>query len=135
MKVIITKIGLDGHDIGAKLVASALRDAGTEVVYLGMFQTAGGIVKAAIEEDADVIGVSCLEGQHLTAIPRLIRALKEQQRTDIPVVVGGVMPREDVATLKQAGVKEVFRTGTPFPEIITYIKTLGKQDKGSRKAG
>lgn len=122
IKVLITKIGLDGHDRGAKVISSLLREAGMEVVYLGVFQTPENIIQAAIEEDVDVIGLSCLSGEHLTFSPEIIKLMHEKELKDILLVVGGVIPREDIPGLKEMGVSEVFTAGSMTDDIIDYIK-------------
>lgn len=121
-RVIISKIGLDGHDRGAKVVSALLRDAGMEVIYLGLHQTPESIVRAAIEEDVDVIGLSCLCGEHLTHVPRVIKLLKEKNVSDVLLLIGGVLPREDIPLLKEMGVNEVFLTGSSAESIAEYIK-------------
>lgn len=112
IKVLITKIGLDGHDRGAKVISSLLREAGMEVVYLGVFQTPENIVQAAIEEDVDLIGLSCLSGEHLTFTPEIIKIMQEKELKDVLLLVGGVIPREDIPGLKKMGVAEVFTAGS-----------------------
>lgn len=121
-RVIISKVGLDSHDRGAKVVSALLRDAGMEVIYLGLYQTPESIVKSAIEEDVDVVGLSCLCGEHLTHVPRVIELLKENNLKDVLVLVGGVIPREDIPLLKEMGVKEVFLAGSPAESIAEYIR-------------
>ncbi|MBW1645525.1 MAG: cobalamin B12-binding domain-containing protein [Deltaproteobacteria bacterium] len=122
IKVLIGKPGLDGHDRGAKVVARALRDAGFEVVYTGLHQTPEQIVATAIQEDVDVIGVSSLAGAHMYLFPRIIELLREQGADDIPVFGGGIIPEEDVAELKKAGIKAIFTPGTPVQETVDWIK-------------
>ena len=122
IRVIVSKVGLDGHDRGAKVVASLLRDAGMEVVYLGMYQTPEGIVKAAIDEDADVIGVSYLSGEHLVFTPKLVKEMKEQGLHDILFVVGGSFPPEDIPLMKEMGADEVFRGGSLTDAFVNYIR-------------
>ncbi|MFC1905111.1 cobalamin B12-binding domain-containing protein [Chloroflexota bacterium] len=122
IRVLITKVGLDGHDRGAKVISKFMRDAGMEVVYLGLFQTPEGIVQAAIEEDVDVIGLSILSGEHLTLLPEVMKLVKKRGLNDVSVVVGGIIPRRHIPQLKEAGVSEVFETGTPIDSIIKYIK-------------
>ncbi len=123
-RVLITKVGLDSHVRGAKLVAKALRDAGMEVVYLGSFQSPESIVEAALQEDVDVIGVSCHCGEHLTLVPLVLDLLKKKNIEDIPVIAGGVIPREDVPDLKAKGIADVFLTGTRLDDIVEYIDRL-----------
>jgi methylmalonyl-CoA mutase C-terminal domain/subunit len=127
IKVLLSKIGLDGHTRGIKAVAAMLRDAGMEVVYLGHFQTPDGIVKSALEEDADVIGVSCLAGEHLTLVPKLVRVAKENKAEGVPIIVGGVVPDEDIGPLKTIGVAEVFTAGATSDQIISFIKNTVSQ--------
>jgi len=126
IKVLITKVGLDSHDRGAKVITAFLREAGMEVVYLGRHQTPEGIVKAAIHEDVDVIGVSCLCGEHLPLVPKIVELLRENSARHIPVIVGGVIPREDIPIVRNAGVSEVFLPGTPVNKIVEYIQAVQK---------
>ena len=121
IKVIISKVGLDGHDRGAKVVASLLKEAGMEVVYLGMYQTPSGIIKAAIDEDADVIGVSYLSGEHLVFTPQLVEEIRRNALDDVLFVVGGSFPPEDIPVMKEMGVHEVFRGGSLTHSIVDYI--------------
>ena len=121
IRVIITKVGLDGHDRGAKVITSLLREAGIEVIYLGMFQTAENIVSAAVQEDADVIGLSILSGEHLSYTAKVMELMKQHKLIDVLLLVGGVVPGEDVATLKEMGVHEVFPAGTLTKPIVDYI--------------
>jgi methylmalonyl-CoA mutase C-terminal domain/subunit len=121
IKVIVAKPGLDGHDRGAKVVARALRDAGMEVVYTGIYQTPDSIMRAVIQEDADVLGLSSLSGAHMEYAIDLCRLLKENDRDDILFLVGGTIPDEDAAALRKVGVAEVFGPGTRTEEIIAFI--------------
>jgi methylmalonyl-CoA mutase C-terminal domain/subunit len=121
LRVVIAKPGLDGHDRGAKVIARALRDAGMEVIYTGLRQTPEQIVAAALQEDADVIGLSILSGAHNHIAPRLMTLLKEKGLDDVLVVMGGIIPDVDVAPLKALGIKGVFPPGTPMQEIIDFI--------------
>jgi methylmalonyl-CoA mutase C-terminal domain/subunit len=121
IRVVIAKPGLDGHDRGAKVIARALRDAGMEVIYTGLRQTPEQIVAAALQEDADVIGLSILSGAHMHICPRLMDLLKEKGLDDVLVVVGGIIPDVDIPKLQDAGVKGIFLPGTPMQEIITFI--------------
>jgi methylmalonyl-CoA mutase C-terminal domain/subunit len=121
LRVVIAKPGLDGHDRGAKVIARALRDAGMEVIYTGLRQTPEQIVTAALQEDADVIGLSILSGAHNHIAPRLMELLKEQGLEDVLVVIGGIIPDVDVPRLKALGIKGVFVPGTPMQEIIDFI--------------
>jgi methylmalonyl-CoA mutase C-terminal domain/subunit len=122
IRIIIAKPGLDGHDRGAKVVARALRDAGFEVIYTGLHQTPEMIVAAAIQEDADAIGLSILSGAHLTLFPRVVELLRERGVTDVVVFGGGIVPEEDVAALKAAGVAEVFTPGTSLETIVAWVR-------------
>ena len=122
IRVLVGKPGLDGHDRGAKIVARALRDAGMEVIYTGLRQTPEQIVNAAVQEDVDAIGISILSGAHNTILPRICELLRAQQMTDVLVVVGGIIPDEDIAALKQAGVARVFQPGTSTQEIVEFIR-------------
>lgn len=123
IRVLIAKAGLDGHDRGAKVIAQALRDAGMEVIYTGLRQTPEQIVKTALQEDVQVIGISCLSGAHMHLLPPIIEKLKENEASDIMVLVGGIIPAEDIPLLKKAGVKEVFTPGTPTSKVIDFIKS------------
>jgi methylmalonyl-CoA mutase C-terminal domain/subunit len=128
LRVVIAKPGLDGHDRGAKVIARALRDAGMEVIYTGLRQTPEQIASAALQEDADVIGLSILSGAHNHIAPRLMALLKDQGMDDVLVLIGGIIPDVDVPALKQIGVKGVFLPGTPMQEIIDFITTHVRQD-------
>jgi methylmalonyl-CoA mutase, C-terminal domain len=123
LRVVIAKPGLDGHDRGAKVIARALRDAGMEVIYTGLRQTPEQIVSAALQEDADVIGLSILSGAHNHIAPRLMELLKEKGLDDVLVVIGGIIPDVDIPKLQEIGVKGVFLPGTPMQEIIEFINT------------
>lgn len=120
----MAKPGLDGHDRGAKVVARALRDAGMEVIYLGLHQTPEQIARAAVDEDVDVVGLSILSGAHMTVFPRVLELLAEKGAGDIRVVGGGIIPDEDVARLEAAGVARLFTPGTPMSEIVEFIRAL-----------
>ena len=136
VRVIVGKPGLDGHDRGAKLVASALRDAGMEVVYTGLRATPEMIVQAAVQESADLIGLSILSGAHETIAVRTIALMREKE-IDIPVVIGGVIPPADVPRLKELGVADVFGQEATLDEIVTKVRTLGaaSQSGGVRRPG
>lgn len=121
LRVVIAKPGLDGHDRGAKVIARALRDAGMEVIYTGLRQTPEQIVTAALQEDADVIGMSILSGAHNHIAPRVMELLKEKGLDDVLVVIGGIIPDVDVPKLKAIGVKGVFLPGTPMQDIVDFI--------------
>ena len=122
LRVLVGKIGLDGHDRGAKVVAQALRDAGMEVIYTGLRQTPEQIVEAALQEDVRVIGLSILSGAHMQLLPPVLELLREQDGSDIIVIVGGIIPREDIVYLKEKGVAEVFTPGSKTEDIINFIK-------------
>jgi len=122
IRVIIAKPGLDGHDRGAKVIARALRDAGMEVIYTGLRQSPEQIVSAALQEDANVIGLSILSGAHNHICPRVMELLKSQGMDDVLVVVGGIIPDVDIPVLKGIGVKGIFLPGTPMQEIVDFIK-------------
>ncbi|MCK5039115.1 MAG: cobalamin B12-binding domain-containing protein [Thermoplasmata archaeon] len=122
IRILIAKPGLDGHDRGAKIVARALRDAGFEVIYTGLHQTPEQIVETAIQEDVDAIGLSCLSGAHMTLFPKVTKLLKEKGIDDILVTGGGIVPKEDIPKLKEAGIDMVFGPGTPLDDIINYHK-------------
>jgi methylmalonyl-CoA mutase C-terminal domain/subunit len=123
IRVLMAKPGLDGHDRGAKIVARALRDAGMEVIYTGLRQTPEQIVTAALQEDVDVIGISILSGAHNTILPRVCDLLRTQGMEDVLVIVGGIIPDEDIAGLKKAGVAEIFQPGASTQEIIAFIRS------------
>ena len=123
IRVLVAKPGLDGHDRGAKIVARALRDAGMEVIYTGLRQTPEQIATAALHEDVDAIGVSILSGAHNTILPRLCELLRAQGMDDVLVIVGGIIPDEDIPGLKQAGVAEVFQPGASTQEIADFVRS------------
>ena len=122
LRVVIAKPGLDGHDRGAKVIARALRDAGMEVIYTGLRQTPEQIVSAALQEDADAIGLSILSGAHNHIVPRLMTLLKEKGLDDVLVVIGGIIPGVDIPALKALGVKGIFLPGTPMQGIVDFIR-------------
>jgi methylmalonyl-CoA mutase C-terminal domain/subunit len=122
IRVVIAKPGLDGHDRGAKIIARALRDAGMEVIYTGLHQTPEQIVETAIQEDADVIGISILSGAHMTLVPRILELLRDQGAEDAIVIVGGTIPNEDDEELKALGVAAVFTPGAPTTEIVEFLR-------------
>ena len=121
IRVIVAKPGLDGHDRGAKVIARALRDAGMEVIYTGLRQTPEQIVAAALQEDADVIGLSILSGAHMHICPRVVELLREKHLDDVLVVVGGIIPDVDIPKLNELGIQGVFLPGTPMQEIVDFI--------------
>ena len=122
IRVVVAKPGLDGHDRGAKIIARALRDAGMEVIYTGLHQTPEQIVETVLQEDADAVGLSILSGAHMTLVPKVIELLKEQDAEDVVVTVGGTIPAQDIAELKELGVAEVFTPGAPTQKIIDFIQ-------------
>lgn len=122
IRVLIGKPGLDGHDRGAKVVASALRDAGMEVIYTGLHQTPEMIVEAAVQEDVDVVGLSILSGAHMTLFPKIIAMLRERGAEDIMVIGGGIIPQDEAAELGRQGVAAIFTPGAPTTEIVDFIK-------------
>ncbi len=124
IRVIIAKVGLDGHDRGVKIAARTLRDAGMEVIYTGLHRTPEEVVDAAVQEDVDVLGISILSGAHMTIFPKILKLLKERDAGDILVVGGGVMPDEEAEVLKALGVKEVLLQDTPPEAIVTTIRRL-----------
>lgn len=121
IRVLVAKPGLDGHDRGAKVVARSLRDAGFEVIYTGIRQTPQMIAEAALQEDVDVVGMSILSSAHMTLCPKVVDLLREQGQDDVVVLVGGIIPNEDIEPLKAAGINEVFGPGTSTQDIIEYI--------------
>jgi methylmalonyl-CoA mutase, C-terminal domain len=122
IRVVVAKPGLDGHDRGVKVVARALRDAGFEVIYAGLHQTPEQIVAAAIQEDADAVGLSILSGAHMTLFPRVIELLRERGAGDVLVFGGGIIPNEDIVALKEQGVSEIFTPGTPTQKIVDWLR-------------
>ncbi len=122
IRVVVAKPGLDGHDRGAKVIARAFRDAGFEVIYTGLRQTPEQIVNAALQEDADVIGISVLSGAHMTLCPRITELMKQEGIDDVMVVVGGIIPDQDIVELKQLGVSEVFQPGASTQDIVRYVQ-------------
>jgi methylmalonyl-CoA mutase C-terminal domain/subunit len=123
IKVVISKVGLDGHDRGAKVVSSLLKEAGMEVVYLGMYQMPEDIIRSAIDEDADVIGVSYLSGEHLVFTPKIINEMGKSGLDDVLFIAGGVIPPEDIPTLKKMGVHEIFIAGSLTKPLVEYIQS------------
>lgn len=124
IRVIIAKVGLDGHDRGVKIVARSLRDAGMDVIYTGLHRTPEEVVDAAVQEDVDVLGISILSGAHMTVFPKILKLLKERGAEDILVVGGGVMPDEEAAQLKAMGIKEILLQDTPPETIVSIIRRL-----------
>lgn len=127
-RIVLAKVGLDGHDRGIKVVARALRDAGLHVIYAGLWQTPEAVVRAAADEDADWVGLSILSGAHMTLVPRVLQLLKDAGLERVGVLVGGIIPEEDVPKLLNMGVARVFGPGTALPEIIEFLK----QGSGAR---
>jgi methylmalonyl-CoA mutase, C-terminal domain len=121
IRVLVAKVGLDGHDRGAKVIATSLRDAGMEVIYTGLRQTPEMVVNAAIQEDVDAIGISILSGAHMTVFPKIINLMKENNLTDVLLTGGGIIPEEDRIRLREIGVGKLFAPGTPTTDISTYI--------------
>jgi len=126
VRVLIAKPGLDGHDRGAKVVARALRDAGFEVIYAGLRQTPEEIVRAALEEDVDLIGLSILSGAHMALFPKVLALLKKEKAANIPVFAGGIIPDEDARRLKKAGIRAIFGPGTSLEEIVSTAQRLAR---------
>ncbi len=121
-RVVIAKPGLDGHDRGAKVIARALRDAGFEVIYTGLFQTPEQVAEAALQEDADAVGLSVLSGAHLTLFPKVVQSLRERNRGDVLVFGGGIIPDEDIEPLLQAGIARVFTPGAPLGDVTRWLE-------------
>jgi methylmalonyl-CoA mutase, C-terminal domain len=121
IRVVVAKPGLDGHDRGAKIIARALRDAGMEVIYTGLHQTPEQIVETVLQEDADAVGLSILSGAHMTLVPKVVELLRAQDAGDVVVTVGGTIPAQDIAELKELGVAEVFTPGAPTQAIIDFL--------------
>jgi methylmalonyl-CoA mutase C-terminal domain/subunit len=122
IRVLVAKVGLDGHDRGAKVIAAALRDAGMEVIYSGLRQTPEMVVNAALQEDVDAIGISILSGAHMTVFPKVIKLMKEKEMDDVLLTGGGIIPEQDMQELNEMGVGHLFAPGTPTSEISTYIR-------------
>ena len=122
IRVLVAKPGLDGHDRGAKVIARAFRDAGFEVIYTGLRQTPEQIVNATLQEDADVVGLSVLSGAHMTLCPRITELMKKEGLNDVLVVVGGIIPDQDVPKLKECGVSEIFQPGASTQDIVDYVR-------------
>src|SRR5215470_4313401 len=128
IRVVVAKPGLDGHDRGAKVIARAFRDAGFEVIYTGLRQTPEQVVNAALQEDADVVGLSVLSGAHMTLCPRIMDLMKKERLDDVLVIVGGIIPDQDISKLKALGVSEVFQPGVSTEDIIDYVRrNIGKR--------
>lgn len=123
-RILIAKLGLDGHDRGAKVVARGLKEAGMEVIYTGLRNTAQDVVRTAVQEDVDLIGVSILSGAHKTLIKKLFKFLQEEKVDNTPVIVGGIIPKDDYSYLYNLGVNKIFGSGTPLEEILNYLEDL-----------
>jgi len=124
LRVLIGKVGLDGHEVGARVVAKALADAGMEVIYTGLRQTPEMIVRTAIEEGVDIIGISSLSNSHMFFFPEILRLLKDYKAEDIHFIAGGIIPAEDILVLKEMGVREIFPPETPTSEIVAFVQNL-----------
>lgn len=129
VRVLVAKVGLDGHDRGAKVIATALRDAGMEVIYTGLRQTAEMVVNAALQEDVDAIGISILSGAHMTVFPKIITLMKEKGMNDVLLTGGGIIPEDDMQQLNEAGVGKLFPPGTSTTDIADYIKGWVKEHR------
>ncbi|HEY0750971.1 MAG TPA: cobalamin B12-binding domain-containing protein [Chitinophagaceae bacterium] len=129
LRVLVAKVGLDGHDRGAKVIATALRDAGMEVIYTGLRQTPEMVVNAALQEDVDAIGISILSGAHMTVFPKVINLMKEKGMNDVLLTGGGIIPEEDMKSLEKMGVGRLFAPGTTTTEIADYIKNWAQQHR------
>jgi len=134
IRVLVAKAGLDGHDRGAKVVASAMRDAGFEVIYTGLHQTPEMIVQAALQEDVDVVALSILSGAHMTLFPRVLELMRERGLADVLLTGGGIISKEDMAALKAAGVGDLFGPGTPTGAIIQYVRSWAAEHRADRVA-
>src|SRR6266576_4202519 len=122
IRVVVAKPGLDGHDRGAKIIARALRDAGMEVIYTGLHQTPEQIAETAIQEDADAVGLSCHSGAHMTLFPKVVQLLRQQGASDVLVFGGGIIPREDIPKLEEAGIEKIFTPGAPTTDIVAWLR-------------
>ena len=129
IRVLVAKVGLDGHDRGAKVIATALRDAGMEVIYTGLRQTPEMVVTAALQEDVDAIGISILSGAHMTVFPKLIKLMKEKDMNDVLLTGGGIIPEDDMKLLNEMGVGRLFQPGAITGEIVEYIKDCVEEHK------
>jgi len=129
IRVLVAKVGLDGHDRGAKVIAAALRDAGMEVIYTGLRQTPEMVVNAALQEDVDAIGVSILSGAHMTVFPKVLQLMKEKQMNDVLLTGGGIIPDDDISKLQLMGVGKLFAPGAPTAEIASYINEWVKSNR------
>lgn len=130
IRVLICKVGLDGHDRGAKVIAAAFRDAGIEVIYTGLRQTPESVVEAALQEDVDAIGVSILSGAHLTIFPKIKNLMDKKSLNDVLLFGGGIIPEQDIKTLQNMGIGKIFTPGTPTYETVNYVKDWVNQNRG-----
>jgi methylmalonyl-CoA mutase, C-terminal domain len=131
IRVLVAKVGLDGHDRGAKVIAAALRDAGMEIIYTGLRQTPEMVVQSALQEDVDAIGISILSGAHMTVFPKIIKLMKEQDMHDVLLTGGGIIPADDMQVLREMGVGELFSPGTPTADIAAYIVDYAQQHRSA----
>jgi methylmalonyl-CoA mutase cobalamin-binding domain/chain len=127
VRIVLAKVGLDGHDRGVKVVSRALRDAGFHVIYPGLWQSPEAVVRTVADEDADWLGISLLSGTHMTLVPRILKLLADAGLTHVGVLVGGIIPETDIPKLLALGVSKVFGPGTPLPEIIAYLRAEGSR--------
>ena len=130
IRVLICKVGLDGHDRGAKVIAAAFRDAGIEVIYTGLRQTPESVVEAALQEDVDAIGVSILSGAHMTIFPKIKNLMDKKNLTDVLLFGGGIIPEQDINSLQNMGIGKIFTPGTPTYETVKYVKDWVNQNRG-----
>ncbi|GIW82944.1 MAG: methylmalonyl-CoA mutase [Gemmatales bacterium] len=135
LRIVLAKVGLDGHDRGIKVVARALRDAGMEVIYAGLWQTPESVVRTVADEDADWLGLSILSGAHMTLVPRIMTLLREAGLEDVGVIVGGIIPESDYPKLKELGVARVFGPGTPMDEIVRFLRQHPRSHSSAEGAG
>jgi len=129
IRVLVAKPGLDGHDRGAKVIARGLKDAGMEVIYLGLRLTPEQIAEAAVQEDVDVVGLSCLSNAHLALFPKIAELIREKSSKDILIIGGGIIPKKDIPKLKEAGIAQIFGPGTPIAEISKFIETSFEEER------
>src|SRR3954471_5585700 len=129
IRVLVAKVGLDGHDRGAKVIAASLRDAGMEVIYTGLRQTPEMVVNAALQEDVDAIGISILSGAHMTIFPKILQLMKEKEMTDVLITGGGIIPEDDIKALNKMGINKLFAPGTNTAEIADYITNWVKENR------
>jgi methylmalonyl-CoA mutase C-terminal domain/subunit len=129
IRVLVGKVGLDGHDRGAKVIATALRNAGMEVIYIGLRQTPEMVIQTALQEDVDAIGISILSGAHMTVFPRIIQLMKEKHMNDVLLTGGGIIPDDDMKQLQELGIGKLFSPGTPTAEIADYISQWVRQNR------